>query len=242
MKNIMQSLKLDINSWTLMPMILSTELLSSNIGTVLADALQRTRAALLQSNNNNNNNNESIVVLGMDAPELPLEEIISALANPTLAMFCPASDGGYGLLSVPPFAPCPQIFLNIQWSHSLTALSQLKALTDANVNVRLGRLMEDVDDAEDVIKLAQRLCQLNSLDNETKGNNNNNTATNVLWTSSGLSSSRSLLPPTTTTGSSSCTCEHTWNALVSIGVIIERDKNVVGMPKYEIREDIVMQR
>jgi glycosyltransferase A (GT-A) superfamily protein (DUF2064 family) len=240
MMDILQSLKLD-DKWTLLPaMSLTTELLSCNIGTVLADALQRTRAALLLRNNNNHHHDNSssvVVFLGMDAPELPLEEIITALAHPTLSVLCPASDGGYGMLSVPSHAPCPQIFQNISWSQSLTAVSQLKALTDCNVNVRLGRLMEDIDNPEDVTKLARRLSSCRaaapSSGEASEGNNN----TNVLWRSSGLSSRRHVTP-TTTTG----ICQHTWDALVSIG-LIER-KSVVdgGVPKYGIREDTFTQQ
>lgn len=230
MMNILQSLKLDETKWTLLPMTLSTDLQSCNIGTVLADALQRTRALLLR---NNNNESSSVVFLGMDAPELPLEEIITALAHPTVALLCPASDGGYGLLSIPPHAPCPQIFQNISWSQSLTAVSQLKALTDCNVNVRLGRLMHDVDEAEDVLKLAQRLCQIRNSENDVEASEGNNN--NVLWRSSNLS--RHVALPSTTTG----TCEHTWNALVSIG-FIEQRKDVGGVPRYGIQDDTFTQR
>lgn len=128
------------------------------------------------------------------------------------------------MLSVPPHAPCPEIFQNIPWSQSLTALSQLKALTDANVEVRLGRLMHDMDETEDVKKLAQRSCRAKNYGvvdpEESQGNNSN-----VLLTSSGLCQ----LPP------ANATCEHTWNALVSLGLI--ESKVVEGSPKYRVRED-----
>jgi glycosyltransferase A (GT-A) superfamily protein (DUF2064 family) len=221
MTSILQSLKIE-ECWTLMRVMSSSDLLSSNVGTVLADALERTRALLL-----NHQEGKSVVVfLGMDAPEVPVEEIITALSTPTHAVLCPAEDGGYGMLSVPPHAPCREIFQNIPWSQSLTALSQLKALTDANVEVRLGRLMHDVDDSEDVKKLAQRSCRTKTYNcgavdqEESQGDSGN-----VLRMSSGLCQ----LPP------ANAACEHTWNALVSLGLI---ESNVVeASPKYTIRED-----
>ena len=231
MMNIFQLLKLDAKKWSLMPVKLSTDLQSCHIGTMLADALQRTRSLLL--GNNNNNESGSVVFLGMDAPELPLEEIITALAHPTVALLCPASDGGYGLLSIPPHAPCSQIFQNISWSKSLTAVSQLKALTDCNVNVRLGRLMHDVDEAEDVLKLAQRLCQIRNFENDGEALEKNNN--NVLWRSSNLS--RHFASSSTTNGP----CEHTWNVLVSIG-LIERRNDVGGLTRYSLRGDTCTHR
>jgi 2-phospho-L-lactate guanylyltransferase (CobY/MobA/RfbA family) len=183
---------------------------------MLADALERTRAIL--------NKEGSVVFLGMDAPEVPVEEIITALTTPTHAVLCPAEDGGYGMLSVPPHAPCPQIFQNIPWSQSLTAVSQLKALTDCDINVRLGRLMHDMDEPEDVQKLVQRSCRARNYEDvdqeESQGNNSN-----VLLMSSGLCQ----LPP------ANATCEHTWNALVSLGLI--ESKVVEESQKYRIRED-----
>jgi glycosyltransferase A (GT-A) superfamily protein (DUF2064 family) len=105
-----------------------------------------------------------VVFLGMDCPELPLSELV-ALTTPsrpnlptsTSALLCPAADGGYGLLAVPVNAPAT-IFDGVQWSHSLTAVSQLKALTDAGLtNVVLGPLMHDIDTPKDVDALRNRL-------------------------------------------------------------------------------------
>ena len=94
----------------------------------------------------------SIMFLGMDSPNLPMEELEEAFQHPTHATLCPSHDGGYGMLCVP-HNSTEAIFNNVLWSHPLTALSQLKALTDCQVPVRLGRIMYDVDEPEDVQKL-----------------------------------------------------------------------------------------
>jgi len=79
-------------------------------------------------------------------------------ASPTTALLCPADDGGYGMLSVPWMADSSQTFgCGIGWSQSLTAISQVKALTDQGIPVRIGTLMHDIDEPEDVQRLCERL-------------------------------------------------------------------------------------
>jgi Uncharacterized protein conserved in bacteria (DUF2064) len=111
----------------------------------------------------------TVVLLGMDAPELPLAEIVAACCcrtrcNAAAALLCPAADGGYGLLVVPPPcaatpapAPIESLFRGVLWSHELTAVSQLKALSDQGVAIVIGPLMHDVDTAHDLDQLVQRL-------------------------------------------------------------------------------------
>ncbi|KAL3795745.1 hypothetical protein HJC23_008232 [Cyclotella cryptica] len=165
--NTHQSLERDLN-----------DLNSSALGYKLIDALERTRI-LLAHQKGDYQRNEAVLFLGMDAPELPIEEIIYGLqvssANATSnqnvgfgeskqrenrgrAHMCPAADGGFGLLSVPIHAPS-SIFTGVRWSNSLTAVSQLKALTDAGVDISVGKLMFDVDDPSDVHELAARLLR-----------------------------------------------------------------------------------
>lgn len=111
-----------------------------------------------------------VVFLGMDSPEMPLDEIAGVFAHYncdvnhetasslSTAILCPSEDGGYGMLSIPPSVSLSEpVFANVRWSQSLTAISQLKALTDANVPVKIGRLMYDIDEPEDVQALARRL-------------------------------------------------------------------------------------
>lgn len=113
-----------------------------------------------------------VVFLGMDSPELKLLEIVKGLRLATTttsvepsddahqrpsAFLCPSDDGGYGMLCVPSSSVKRGIFQNVLWSHPLTAVSQLKALTDACIPVVLGHLMHDIDETEDVHKLCERL-------------------------------------------------------------------------------------
>jgi glycosyltransferase A (GT-A) superfamily protein (DUF2064 family) len=127
---------------------------------------------------------DPVVFLGMDAPELALDEICAALApdSRTTAVLCPAQDGGYGMLSIPgnvlassssssslddddddaaaAAATHTAIFASMLWSHPLTAICQIKALTDAGVaSIRIGKLMHDVDEPSDVVALARRLLE-----------------------------------------------------------------------------------
>jgi hypothetical protein len=61
------------------------------------------------------------------------------------------------MLCVPASADADLIFKDVLWSQPLTAVSQIKALTDCNIVVKLGRLMHDVDEPEDVEQLCERL-------------------------------------------------------------------------------------
>lgn len=170
---------MDFDGWHLLPMLSSTngntnahqqsksDLTSTTLGDKLIDALERSRRLLKRRKqyDQDNNNNDAVLFLGMDSPELPIKEIVHGLqiahgkSNIGKAHLCPADDGGYGLLSVPHHAPSSCIFTGVRWSTSLTAVSQLKALSDSNVDVSVGRLMHDIDEAGDVQKLAMRLAQ-----------------------------------------------------------------------------------
>jgi glycosyltransferase A (GT-A) superfamily protein (DUF2064 family) len=155
--------------WYLMPMV-SGDLQSTNLGTTLTDALIRVRQRQQQvvddynqhhDDSDTDRRNGPVIFLGMDSPETPLDEIEAIFTNKidclSLAFMCPAHDGGYGLLSVPPGIPADQVFAGVRWSDSLTAISQLKALSDAGVSTRLGRLMYDIDEPDDVHSLFKRL-------------------------------------------------------------------------------------
>ena len=141
-------------SWVLMPMLSdSSDLTSSSLGDKLMDALTRARELT--------DDGSPVLFLGMDSPELPIDEIVrgfevASSEDMPRAHLCPANDGGYGLLALPPCAPA-SVFLGIRWSCALTAISQLKALSDAGIDVSIGRLMYDIDEPEDVRSLAKRL-------------------------------------------------------------------------------------
>ena len=164
MTSILQELKLNIDSdddschgddgWILLPLLPKTSyvennLQSSDLGGLLQYALERARQYTDDGN---------VVFLGMDSPMLPLQDIITSIAQKQ-AMLCPADDGGYGMLSVPFQVSSSLVFRNIIWSHSLTGMSQLKALTDMNIGVKIGILMYDIDEPDDVHKLCRRIQQ-----------------------------------------------------------------------------------
>lgn len=147
------------NNWILMPMVSSSktkgsdgkksDLRSSDLGSKLSNALERIR---------NIDKESPIIFLGMDSPELPLDELYNAMKiaiEKEKAYINPAHDGGYGALCVPKKAPV-EIFEKVRWSTSLTFASQLKALTDNGIDTVVGSLMSDIDEEEDVVALASR--------------------------------------------------------------------------------------
>jgi len=142
MQALCDSLQLDDGSWTLQPM-LSSDLKSSDLSTILQDALERVKPG-------------RVAFLGMDAPRLPLTDLVQGLSSKSRgALLCPANDGGYGMLCVDRQEVIQSsIFANVEWSTSLTGLAQVKALTDQGIAVSIGSLMEDVDEPEDVANLA----------------------------------------------------------------------------------------
>lgn len=210
----------DKNGWMLLPMTMSTNLESSNLGGILTDILRRIRTDLKGGSEG------KVMFLGMDLPELPLEEIVASLGldmagNPSVddgvfdtALLCPASDGGYGMLCIPPKAPTDTIFQGIRWSDPLTALSQLKVLSDCHIPIRLGRLMNDIDEPEDV----QALCQRISKQQQRGGTVRNDyypEEDNDALTKSAPGSS------TAQTGS----CRYTIKALTELGLLFTKQKS-----------------
>jgi glycosyltransferase A (GT-A) superfamily protein (DUF2064 family) len=153
MVELLKELKIDEQRVHLLPMLKDNDLTKSDLGRQLTNALQEAR----------NLTKGNVMFLGMDAPILPLEEIPLALSLQTEATLCPALDGGYGMLSVP--TQCPDsIFSNVLWSNSLTGLAQLKALTDAHIPVRLGRIMMDIDEEASVRQLVRYATLGESMD------------------------------------------------------------------------------
>lgn len=161
--------------WKLMPMQ-EGDLSATDLGGKLEDALLRGRQYAA--------GNGGVVFLGMDAPVLSLDDIVTGLCNASTstedksrdqesscssphifkavaasAMLCPADDGGYGMLCVPPDADPSRTFRDLYWSHPLTAISQVKALTDQNIKVNIGKVMNDIDEPSDVKALCKRLAE-----------------------------------------------------------------------------------
>lgn len=172
-------------AWNLLP-ISKTDLRSSDLGAKLGDALARVRVleASRIDSETNRHRKHGVVFLAMDAPILPLDDIVSGLRcssmttagietkkkiekeTPPLATLCPAEDGGYAMLCVPPNADPSRTFLSassaaasscMYWSHPWTGMSQLKALTDQNIGIRIGKIVQDIDEASDVEALCRYL-------------------------------------------------------------------------------------
>ena len=145
------------SGWLLLPIESKVALESSDLGDLLEHALDRAR----------NLTKEAVIFLGMDSPVLPLEDIRTAILNPGEAYLCPADDGGYGMVSIPPQADPAKTFDDIPWSQSLTAVAQIKALTDQGIYVKIGSLMHDIDEPEDLRRLCERI---RNNDNERRSN------------------------------------------------------------------------
>ena len=142
------------SDWILLPMI-TGDLKSYDLGIKLTDALVRARLRQQEAGWQG-----PVIFLGMDSPETPLDEIEAVFTNGSSlssAILCPAEDGGYGMLSVPYSIIPEKVFAGVRWSQSLTAVSQLKALSDAGISARIGRIMHDIDEPEDAHALASRL-------------------------------------------------------------------------------------
>ena len=194
-----------------------SELLSSDLGSKLADALQRVRNICVRQS--------PVVFLGMDSPELFIDEITEAIRiiskETKKAYINPAQDGGYGMLCVPSEAPV-EIFSRVRWSSPLTAVSQMKALSDNGIDTIVGSLMSDIDESDDVLELAKRLCLRSS--NETNEYLRSNDL-DRLYHPSALVTSALLDGPnsdkTNATGQNCISCPQTLKVLLKLGIVEE---------------------
>jgi glycosyltransferase A (GT-A) superfamily protein (DUF2064 family) len=217
-----ENIKLELcNIWKLLPM-LDGDLKSSDLGSKLEDALRMARQI------SQGYDGCGVVFLGMDSPILSLDDIIMGLTNASLeslhnkpqassvsAMLCPANDGGYGMLCVPPIADPSLTFANMCWSHSLTAMSQIKALTDQKIMVTIGKLMLDVDEPSDVYLLCQQL-------EETNSNGDDKNLNHIHRENSSSSASGSLCERNVC--STHPQCHYTYKELKNAGLIPTSDK------------------
>lgn len=177
MQTILDEMKIPGGSVTLLPMIVSEDLLvKPDLGDQLKYVLNQVKKTFTTG---------PVLFLGSDSPELPLEEITEALLlggsendyqsnnkkQAVAATICPSQDGGYGMLCIP--NTCPEdIFDDMLWSHPLTALAQIKCLTDAGMDVRLGRIMHDIDEPDDVQELVRKI-QLTTTTCSSQNDTNN---------------------------------------------------------------------
>lgn len=128
-----------------------------------------------------------------------------------LIRFSPYTTGGYALISIPGHAPSSKVFSGIRWSQPLTAVSQLKALTDSNVDVSIGKMMHDVDEPSDVHELVERLHHYRN--DHTQRNKSEGQTCDVLTSlSTGSRATVSITEPQPFP-------RHTWKALVDMNLI-----------------------
>lgn len=148
-------MSIGLKAWTLLPTETDEGLESSNLGNLLQNTLERVRKLSPEG--------RMVCFLGMDTPNLPLPDIVSSMSRsrPVDALMCPSHDGGYGFLSVPKDADPAKTFANIPWSTPLTGMAQIKALTDQGITVRIGALMHDIDEPEDIDALKNRIITAN---------------------------------------------------------------------------------
>jgi hypothetical protein len=210
-----------------------SDLMSSDLGDKLAHALINVRRLFNQNmrkstahvnngevdiTNGNTSCGGAVAFLGMDSPEVNVEELASALLSAkwnSTTHICPAHDGGYGMICLPECVP-PTVFEGVIWSNPLTCISQLQALGKCGVrDIRVGQLMYDIDESKDLLAFAQRLCQ---------GRNTNRTNTKKMY--KGDVASSSSLPSETNenykTLEMSETCKYCWDELCKMQVIIPR--------------------
>ena len=96
----------------------------------------------------------SVVIIGTDSPDLPLNRIILAyerLANgETDLVFGPSEDGGYYLLGMKMLHPA--IFSGVHWSSSKVFSESLRKAEEERLLVALLPEWHDVDQPEDLLR------------------------------------------------------------------------------------------
>jgi len=234
--------------WILLPMMsqfssnssssIKAELTNPNLGEKLTDALIESRKLLVSTEKTGDLICGSIVFLGMDSPMLPLSEIIYSCCrhsdeypthtqkHGTPVYLCPAQDGGYGMISIPHHVPAEKVFEKVIWSHSLTAVSQIKALTDNSICVEIGKLMHDVDEPEDLRDLALQLIDIHnkhlgvSIDSKKKENND------VLSYPSRIMQEGCFDNSDFSCEQQHSSCEYTWSTMIELGLIRELEGKI----------------
>jgi uncharacterized protein len=103
--------------WELQPVASSVSLTAIDLTSVLRAALQDVRLVSTTG---------TTVFIGMDTPDLQPSCVLDAITKGVQgqAYICPANDGGYVLLGLPPAAP-PEVFDGVKWSCNSTCISQM---------------------------------------------------------------------------------------------------------------------
>jgi hypothetical protein len=189
------------DDWTLLPIdntkpntttgvpMMKYESQSNNLSNILSNVVRTGQTR------HSSNIPTTVILFGMDAPEIPMNEIYRILtttsttrrpplpitstsvsqvssSTTTTAFLCPAYDGGYAMLSIPPLNSLQimdSIFQSVSpyWSHPLTAITQIKALSDVGISTVIGPMVHDIDTPDDVLALIQRLKSKSKISTDT---------------------------------------------------------------------------
>ena len=100
----------------------------------------------------------SVVIIGSDSPDLPLEYIEEAVEllsstepGARRAVLGPATDGGYYLVALS--EACPELFEEVPWSTPEVLDTTLRRAAEAGVEVKLLNVWHDIDTPDDLILL-----------------------------------------------------------------------------------------
>lgn len=92
-----------------------------------------------------------VMVVGSDAPTLPVEYLQELLASHRDVALGPAEDGGYYAIAAR--KTHPDMFANVRWSTEYALRDTVAACESAGLTVGLGRTWWDVDEPADLARL-----------------------------------------------------------------------------------------
>ena len=94
------------------------------------------------------------VILGSDAPSLPLPHLLQLIATPGDVVLGPAEDGGYWAILAR--RTDARMFEGVEWSTSRAREQTISACRDCGLTVSLGPEWFDIDEPADLRRLAGR--------------------------------------------------------------------------------------
>ena len=92
------------------------------------------------------------LIIGSDAPSLPLAHLTQLIATPGDVVLGPAEDGGYWAILAR--RTHPYMFAGVEWSTAGTGEQTIAACRDCGLDVQLGLIWFDVDEPADLRRLA----------------------------------------------------------------------------------------
>lgn len=106
-----------------------------------------------------------VIAVGSDCPELTSHHVEMAFddLNEVDAVLGPATDGGYYLIGLT--RPVPNLFRDMPWSTSIVLKETLERLRRAGCRCRLLPQLDDLDDAQSLQSIRERLSDAESFAN-----------------------------------------------------------------------------